>query len=248
MKTALGANFTFLFRLSGSIEESSEYLRNGGFEAATKRISKFKSRKFFCEDDARKAFDEMMNEYCGAYRTDVTFSEDPRLMKKDPDGPHWRGRTGTVSIVEDKIAEAAERFSIRVLVTNLPFAVEDGEDLRKGATADKVVDVYLGQYHSEKNFRIMKSGMGVNHVYLHLHRRQDAMVTVVSLATMLSNVMDSVLRKMTANKVIDELDNGIVEYDRDGDAMRFSGPPGLRENIFGILNVLGVEIRFLLGF
>jgi len=237
------------YRLPGSIDESQEYLRNGGFEIATKRISKFKSRKFFCEDDARKAFDEMMDGYCGAYRTDVIFSEDSRLMKKDPDGPHWRGRTGTVSIVEDKIAEAAERFSIRVLVTNLPFAVEDGEDLRKGATADKVVDVYLGQYHSEKNFRIMKSGMGVNHVYLHLHRRQDAMVTVVSLATMLSNVMDSVLPgKMTANKVIDDLDNGIVEYDRDGDAMRFSGPPGLRENIFGILGALGVENKFLLGF
>jgi hypothetical protein len=134
-------------------------------------------------------------------------------------------------------------------VTNLPFAVTDGDNLRNGATADKVVDVYLGQYHSEKNFRIMKSGMGVNHVYLHLHRRQDAMVTAVSLATMLSNVMDSVLPgKMTANKVIDDLDNGIVEYDRDGDAMRFSGPPGLRENIFGILNVLGVKNRFLLGF
>ena len=75
------------------------------------------------------------------------------------------------------------------------------------------------------------------------------MVTVVSLATMLSNVMDSVLPgKMTANKVIDDLDNGIVEYDRDGDAMRFSGPPGLRENIFGILGALGVENKFLLGF
>lgn len=237
------------YRLPGSIEESLEYLTNGGSEAATKRISKFKSRKFFCENDACKAFDEMMDAYCGAYRADVTFSEDPRLVKKDPDGPHWRGRTGTVSVVGDRIADAAERFSVRVLVTNLPFAVADGDDLRRGATADKVVDVYLGQYHSEKNFRIMKNGMGVNHVYLHLHRRQDAMVTAVSLATMMSNVMDSVLPgKMTAGKVIDDLDNGTVEYDRNGDAMRFSGPPGLREDIFSILGALGVENRFLLGF
>jgi transposase len=241
------------YRLPGGIGQSSEYLTGRGFERAEKRISRFKSRKFFCRDDAEKAFGELMEGYGGVYRADIVFTEDARLKREDPNGPHWRGRPGEVSLIPDKAAEAAERFSVQVLVTDLPFSLADKEDLRKGTSSDTVVDLYLGQYHSEKNFRIMKSGMGVNHMYLHTHSRQDAMVFVVSLATALSNTVDSVLaalpgKKRTTHQLMYGFKNGIVKYDRSGDTMRFGGPPGMQEDFMGILDSLKIDKKFLLGF
>jgi transposase len=240
------------YRLPGSIEKSMEYLTAGGFEQASKRILNFKSRKFFCEDDARKEFGDMTKEYCGAYSADVEFFEDKRLVRKDPDGPHWRCRATNVTVNESGIEDAAERFSIQVLTTNLRFAAKDSEDLRKGTTADTAVDLYLGQYHTEKNFRIMKSGMGVNHVYLHARGRQDALVFAVSLATAMTNVIDSVMQRngdeRRAHRLIYRFKTGMIHYDRESDKMRFRGPPGRREEFYGLLDVLNIDRGFLLGF
>lgn len=240
------------YRLPGGTELSEEYLMTAGFEHAEKKIARFKSGKYFCEDDAKKAFDDMMAEYNGMYPVDIEFKEDARLVKKDPDGPHWRGRPGNITIDRTSVRTAAERYSVRVLVTNLPFATEDDNDLRKGATADTVVDIYLGQYYSEKNFRIMKSGMGVNHVYIHTHSRQDAMVFVASLATSISNTIDAVLAEngsgLTFRQSMYRFKNCIIEYDRVGDSMIFKGPAELRSEFYGLMGMLKTDRRFLLGF
>ena len=240
------------YRLPGSVEKSTEYLTVGGFEQASKKILNFKSRKFFCEDDARKEFEDLTKEYCGAYSADVEFVEDERLVKKDPEGPHWRCRATNVTVNENGIEKAAERFSVQVLATNLKFAINDNEDLRKGTAADTAVDLYLGQYHTEKNFRIMKSGMGVNHVYLHARSRQDALVFAVSLATAMTNVIDSVMQRngdgRRTHRLIYRFKTGMVIYDRESDKMRFKGPPGRREEFYELLDVLNIERKFLLGF
>lgn len=240
------------YRLPNGIDDSMEYLTTRGLEIAKKRIAKFKSGKYFCEDDARKAFSDMMERYDGVYSSDAVFEENARLVKKDPDGPHWRGCPGEVSLNADAVRASAERFSVQVLVTDLPFAAEDDGDLRKGASADTVVDLYLGQYYSEKNFRIMKSGMGVNHVYIHTHSRQDAMVFVVSLSTAISNTVDSVLKMSGDERTFRQLEDGFrnctVEYDRANDTMMFRGPPEKRTDFYHILDLLKTDRRFLLGY
>lgn len=85
--------------------------------------------------------------------------------------------------------------SVRVLVTNIPRADGDASNIRFGATADTVLLTYLGQYRIEHAFRLMKSGMGMKRVYIQRPSRENAMMFVISVATMLTDAADHILKR-----------------------------------------------------
>ena len=86
----------------------------------------------------------------------------------------------------------AEGEEIQVLVTNLPRANEDAGNIRFGATADTVVRTYLDEYKPEHVFRLLKSGIGMDKVYLHRGSRVAAMFFIAGVAGTLLSVMDEI--------------------------------------------------------
>jgi len=68
----------------------------------------------------------------------------------------------------------------------------------------------------------------------------------------MTNVIDSVMQRngdeRRAHRLIYRFKTGMIHYDRGSDKMRFKGPPGRREEFYGLLDVLNIDRRFLLGF
>lgn len=82
----------------------------------------------------------------------------------------------------DDAEVVAEGEEIQVLVTNLLCANEDAGNIRFGATADTVVRTYLDEYKPEHVFRLLKSGIGMDKVYLHRGSRVVAMFFIAGVA------------------------------------------------------------------
>ncbi len=166
---------------------------------------RFRSRLYNCEIDAKRNLDEVLPKL-DAYAFKVIWSIDPVQVSA---GYGHRGRprkdekpmTKTeyrvnIRLVFDrtKAKRLSQDRNVSVLVTNLPRANKDAENIRFGATADTVLLTYLGQFMVEHAFRLMKSGMGIDRVYIQKPSRENAMMFVISLTTMLSDVMDHILR------------------------------------------------------
>ena len=114
-----------------------------------------------------------------------------------------------------------------MLITNLPRANADAENIRSGATADTMLMTYLGQYRVEHAFRLMKDGMGIDRVYLHRPSRENAMMFVISLATMLSDIITHVLKNngidMTMQAISGTMSRLDIVQDADGEYLDGSG-------------------------
>lgn len=67
---------------------------------------------------------------------------------------------------EARAAVLASERDTGVIVTNIPFATEDRDIVRHGATAATILRLYLDRYKVEHTYRLMKSGMGVDSVYV----------------------------------------------------------------------------------
>ena len=243
------------YRLPGSIQDALTFLRGQGLTDTERRVTSMKRNAYFCEDDAKKAFAETMCKgYAPSYTVSAEYEEDRRLMKKDPDGPHWRIRPGDVSVNENAIRKCAERYSVNVLATNLPRNEYNSVNLRNGANAEGVVNMYIGGYTIEHAFKLLKSGTGVGHMFIHTPSRQDAVVFLSSLATMISNVVDAVLKRklgpesVTMKHITDFMMTAIVEYDRKSDEKFISGWPGASEEAMRIVDALGIDPELLLGY
>ncbi len=134
---------------------------------------------------------------------------------------------------------------MRVLITNLPRASKDAENIRSGATADTVLRAYLDQYKVEHAFRLAKDGMKMSRVYIHRPSRENAMMFVISLGTMVSDVIGHVLK----TKGIDTTTDGIAgrwftlmfKYDRAKDSEYFDGPDVLIDEFLDAVQALGLD-------
>ncbi len=134
---------------------------------------------------------------------------------------------------------------MRVQVTNLPRSSSDAENIRLGATADTVLRVYLNQYRVEHTFRMAKDGMKMSRVYIHRPSRENAMMFVISLGTMVSDVIGHVLK----NKGIDTTTDGIAgrwftlmfKYNRAKDSEYFDGTDVLIDEFLDAVQALGLD-------
>ena len=136
---------------------------------------------------------------------------------------------------EDLAVFEAVKSAGTVLVTNLSKEPSDDGDIRKGADAMTVLDLYNGQFACEHAFRLMKSGIGLDSIYLQTPQRVDAMLFIIALASMLFTLMDAILRKQdvkrgrTFLRLRIELQNSRLTL--DGDDWVFEGPPD-KEDMF----------------
>ena len=194
------------FRTTDDVTEGIEYLRDQGLKEAKARFGRFESRTFNCEEDARRAFYEALYEH-----VDSAYSVTGIVEPVDIDmgyGHRGRPRKGelpmrkteyriavTMEFDEERAKALTQDRGVRVLITDLPRANHDAENIRFGATADTVLKAYLDQYRIEHAFRLMKDGMGIDRVYLHRPSRENAMMFVISLATMISDVVTHVLKE-----------------------------------------------------
>ena len=145
------------FRTSDDVQNGIEYLRNQGGKDAEARFRRFASRKFNCEEDARREFDAVMSTHIGsAYDVKHTvFGVEVKERREGRGRPPkgWVPESHTEYMVdvepefnEQKALELSENRYIRVIVTNLPRTAENGQNLRSGATADSMLKPEFDSY------------------------------------------------------------------------------------------------------
>lgn len=161
------------------------------------------------------------------------------------------------TVSERRAWEMALRQSMKVLVTNLPRSGTDRDSYRDGVTDEGVLGLYNQEYKVEQSFRLMKSGIGMNSVYLHTPSRENAMMFVISIAVLLSNIADAVFRRenvlldgstLTMHRLAHELQTTLVTYSRDERALDLMGEDGAVELLFHLTDTLRINPQLLLGY
>lgn len=159
-----------------------------------------------------------------------------------------------ITVDERMMRRLAEDESMFVLVTNLPRSSKDGDNARDGVTADGVRKLYDQEYVVEHSFRFMKSGLGIDTVFLHKPEREYAMMFVLSVATLLCNLMDLRFRAsgteldgrmLTTHGLAYELQSTLILLS-DGRIRPFQ-PDGMDVEVFEYTDILGINPRYLLG-
>ena len=232
------------FRLPGDLEEARGYLRTKGLEDMRARAVSFKRRRFHCEADALQAFrDMMLSNDCYAYDADIVLDVDPKAARREGE-PSILGRITDVRICADRFERAAQRYSLKVLGTNIPLSSEDHENPRDGLTPFGIIDLYLKQDRAEKNFRRMKTEMGLDVSRLHKTNRQDVKELICSMCVMLMNEMDSRLEAAGLGSwtdVMHTFDGCNVVYDRPNNTILFQGDEGVMTRALDVMDILGID-------
>lgn len=244
------------FRTTDDIDEGVRYLKEQGLKEAKARFGRFESKMFNCEVDARRALDEALSEHVdsaydvgwsiGEKEVSLGYGHRGRPRKGEKPVTKTEYKVGIELTFNSERAKALSRDRcVRVLVTNLPRASEDAENMRFGATADIVLKAYLGQYKVEHAFRLAKDGMKMSRVYVHKPSRENVMMFVISLGTMVSDVIGNVLK----TKGIDVTTDGIAgrwftlmfRYDRANDSEFFQGSDDLIDEFLDVVQALGLD-------
>ena len=244
------------FRTTDDIDAGIGYLREQGLKEARARFGRFQSRTYNCDVDARRALDEALAGHAdSAYgvRWSIDETEIPlgyghrgRPRKDAKPMTKTEYRVNVELVFDEERAKALSRDrGVRVLVTNLPRAGRDAENIRFGATADTVLRAYLDQYKVEHAFRLAKDGMKMSRVYIHRPSRENAMMFVISLGTMVSDVIGHVLKTegiyTTTDRIAGRWFTLLFKYDRERDAEYFDGPDVLIDEFLDVVRALGLD-------
>ena len=155
------------FRTSTDIEAGVQFHRDQDLKEAESRFKRFSSKLFNCDIDARRAVDEALkgmsdNAYDVEWSiesVEVSLGYGHRGRPRKDEVPvmkiEYKVNVGFTFNEERAIALSRGR-DIRVLITNLPRANRDADNIRFRATADKVLKTYLRQYRIEHRFRLIK--------------------------------------------------------------------------------------------
>ena len=249
------------YRTSKDIDAGVQYYREQGLKEANSLFNRFSSKMYNCEEDARRDLNDILSRH-----TDSAYIPHCDIVPMEVNkgyGHRGRPRKGEEPVIKTEYKvdvelefdeSVARRMSkernVRVLVTNLPRSDVDKDNLRDGATADAVLLSYLDQYQIEHAFRLMKDGMRIGRVYIHRPSRENAMSFVCSLATMIVDVMDHVLKRngvdMTFEKVVNDLFSLNLKYDRESEEESFSGPLELADLFMDVAEALGIDTDHLI--
>lgn len=141
----------------------------------------------------------------------------------------------------------AAEYDIGVIVTNIPFATEDRDNVRHGATTATVLRLYLDQYKVEHTYRLMKSGMGVDSVYVRTPKRADALLFVVAISTLISSIIDALLRRSgacpypTVKRAAEEIQHVSFVFHRSTGDITVVGPEGSADRVFAYIDGIGLD-------
>ena len=249
------------YRTSKDIDSSVQYYREQGLKEANALFNRFSSKMYNCEEDARRDLDDILSRHtdsayiphCDIVSVEVNkgYSHRGRPRKGEKPVIKTEYKVDVELEFDESVARRmSKERNVRVLVTNLPRSDVDKDNLRDGATADAVLLSYLDQYQIEHAFRLMKDGMRIGRVYIHRPSRENAMGFVCSLATMIVDVMDNVLKRngvdMTFGKVVDNLFSLNLKYDRELEEESFSGPLELADLFMDVAEALGIDTDHLI--
>ena len=249
------------YRTTEDIEAGIDYLREQGGKEARARFGRFESRTFNCDVDARRALEGALYEHVdSAYVPEYSIEEVQVPQKYEHRGRPKSGAERPVKTEykvnvnlrfdEDRAKQLTQDRGIRVLVTNLPRANTDADNVRFGAKADTILLSYLGQYKIEHAFRLLKSGFGMSCVYLHKPSRANVMMFITSLATMMWDVITHISRvkrkKTTATKMVDGIQHLQLKFDRSQDYLYMDGPEREEDAFIEYLDILDLDEDHLL--
>lgn len=198
----------------------------------------------------------------------------------DPHDGWWALELG-FEISERRVRRRAELDCTVVLVTNLarpegrpweeggcervPVNPEDRKDKdpvdgsgRRIPVADEeILAIYGREYKVERSFALMKSGLGMNAVYVQKPSRENAMMFVICIGVLLSNIADAMFRRrdlrlegrpMTMYRLSHELQTTLVIYSRCDSSLRLQAAPEVSDRFFEYTDALGINPQLLLGY
>lgn len=251
------------YRTPKDREREVAYYREQGERLLSRAFSKPLRTEYHCREDAEAAAEAAAASVGDmGYRVRYAVSEGGRPVRRASRGRPPKGSpppetetfwTLEVSWEFDEAAASAlaEGEEIQVLVTNLPRANEDAGNIRFGATADTVVRTYLDEYKPEHVFRLLKSGIGMDKVYLHRGSRVAAMFFIAGVAGTLLSVMDEMLRRgnadMTTYRMRLGLHDTTVRVKRTTGYTYIDGHPGAGAEIESYCRIFGLEPELMLG-
>ena len=124
--------------------------------------------------------------------------------------------------------------------------------MRHGATSATVLRLYHDQYKVEHTYRLMKSGMGVDSVFVRTPKRADALLFVVAVATLISSVIDALLRRSacpyrTARRAAEAIQHAAFAFDRTKGEITVVGPEGSDDRVFAYIEGIGLDPSALFG-
>lgn len=170
--------------------------------------------------------------------------------------PCWVLQSASVSADTDSILRWANMESMFVLATDLPRSEADNKRYRDGMTADGIIMIYREEYVVEHAFRFMKSGLGIDTVFLQTPSRERAMMFVIAIAAMITSLADALFRRKkikigdreaTMYSLGVELLTTTVELDRADRKLSVRGPAEVNERFFEYTDALEINPRYLLG-
>ena len=168
----------------------------------------------------------------------------------------WYLASASLVPILECVALRATLDSMFVLATNLPTADADSEKYVDGMTSDGVVMLYREEYKVEHCFRFMKSGLGIDTVFLQTPSRERAMMFVLGIAALITGLADALLgrnameidgRRATMYSLAVELLTTTIELDRSDCRLSVRGPTGVTERFFEYTDALAINPRYLLG-
>ena len=244
------------FRWEPKVERAAEKIRRKAEKDAEGIVEGFKGRRFGSEEEALEAISGLDPNGPFLFRVRTVFyaSEHPE------DVPDWWELRLEPMISETNVRRLAEKSETTVLVTNLDRPLEEGSVEPAGtlpASNREVLSYYNQEYKVEHSFRLMKSGMGMNSIFLQTPSRENAMMFVISIAVLISNIADAMFRRaktcldgkqLTMYRLAFHVQNTIVLYSRAENSLRLQGPPEVTDGYFEITDTLQINPQFLLGY
>lgn len=246
-----------------AVRKKRRHIETKEREKVQDALDRLSRKGFSCEADARRAFDEVVSRFSkrtpysavAEYVSFETYDRGNRRGRpKKGEEPErrmeWRIQP-TLTVDTARLDELSEAGGTNVLVTNLPRRYTDADNVRDGASAQTVLRLYLNEYKVEHTYRLMKSGLGVDRVFFRTPSRENAMMFVVGIATLIENIIDAMNRRNgdrdTFRTVIDQFECVIVRYDRSDDSMDFEGPDERVEQLFRYLDTMRTDPVLLLS-
>lgn len=233
------------FRQEAKVIDEMKTVRRKAEDKSSETAKSFVGRRFKTEKEAILAVEK------ATAKKNEAFSFETELFHYDSMS---RGERGwwevklTPVVSEEGIRSVAEKKATSVLVTNLP---------RESISDETVLKYYNREYKVEQSFRLMKSGMGMNSIYLQTPSRENAMMFVVSIGVLISNVADAIFRKnnvvmrkkrLTMHRLAYYLTTTTVEYSRSENELRLRGPSKVTDGFFEITDTLKINPQHLLGY
>lgn len=245
-----------------AVRKRRRHIETKDREKVQKALDALARKEFSCQADAKKAFDATVAKYrrntpysaIAEYVPFETYDRgDRRGRPKKGEEPERRTEwriSPTLTVDPKRLDEMCEAGGTNVLITNLLRRDTDADNVRDGATAQTVLRLYLNEYKVEHTYRLMKSGLGVDRVFFRTPSRENAMMFVVGIATLIENVIDAMNRRNgerdTFRTVIYQFETMVVKYSRLDDSMDFEGPDERVEQLFRYLEILRIAPQFLL--